>query len=172
MDGNQRHQLMQKMAGTAEVIAGLVRDVAEPQARWKPDAQSWSILEVINHLYDEEKEDFRIRLDFVLHRPNQPWPKTDPPGWVLARHYNDRELKESLDNFLAERRASLQWLQALSDPDWGAVYEAPFGPIRAGDIFAAWAAHDLLHLRQLVELHFAYTQQLVQPYQVDYAGPW
>lgn len=172
MDGYQLDQLMQKMAHTAESIAGLVQDVAESQARWKPDAQSWSILEVINHLYDEEREDFRLRLDFVLHQPSQPWPEIDPQGWVLARNYNDRDLKESLDNFLAERRASLQWLQALSGPNWDAVYDAPFGPIRAGDIFAAWAAHDLLHMRQLVELHFAYTQQLAHPYRVEYAGPW
>ena len=165
-------QLMQKMTDNAGSIATLMLGVAEPQARWKPDAQSWSILEVINHLYDEEREDFRLRLDIILHQPNQPWPRIDPQGWVLARNYNSRDLKESLENFRAERQASLQWLQTLSNPNWDAVYEAPFGSIRAGDMFAAWAAHDLLHLRQLVELHFAYTLQLGNPYQIDYAGPW
>jgi hypothetical protein len=34
------------------------------------------------------------------------------------------------------------------------------------------SAHDLLHLRQLIELHWAYTQRATQPYQTRYAGDW
>ena len=57
-------------------------------------------------------------------------------------------------------------------PDWEADYDAPFGRIAAGDMFAAWVAHDLLHMRQLVELHWAYTMVKVDPYRVRYAGTW
>jgi hypothetical protein len=39
-------------------------------------------------------------------------------------------------------------------------------------MFAAWVAHDLLHVRQLVELHYAYTVERNQPFLVDYAGGW
>ena len=39
-------------------------------------------------------------------------------------------------------------------------------------MLAAWVAHDLLHLRQLVELHYAWTAQQLQPYSVAYAGDW
>ena len=46
------------------------------------------------------------------------------------------------------------------------------GRITAGDMFASWLAHDLHHLRQLVELQRAYTEHQVQPYRMDYAGPW
>jgi hypothetical protein len=49
---------------------------------------------------------------------------------------------------------------------------APFGQISAGDMFASWVAHDLLHIRQLVELHWAYTTRQLQPYNVEYAGGW
>ena len=42
----------------------------------------------------------------------------------------------------------------------------------AGDMFSSWVAHDLLHLRQLVELQYTYTVQTVQPYAVIYAGEW
>lgn len=73
---------------------------------------------------------------------------------------------------MEERQTSLEWLMRLEDHNWQAVYQAPFGPIKAGDLFASWVAHDLLHLRQLVELHFAYTVVQVQPYGVRYAGEW
>ena len=69
-----------RMANNAAIISSLVKDVSEAQARWKPDPQAWSILEVINHLYDEEREDFRQRLDLTLHQPDQPWPPNDPEG--------------------------------------------------------------------------------------------
>jgi hypothetical protein len=164
-------QLTQQMADNAARIRVLVQGVSTAQARWKPDPASWSILEVINHLYDEEREDFRVRLDLILHKPGQPWPETTE-DWVHTRDYNNREIKSSLDNFLAERQASLQWLKTLSPPDWEVVYAAPYGPMKAGDMFAAWVMHDLLHLRQLVELQRAYTLHLAEPYKVDYAGPW
>ena len=62
--------------------------------------------------------------------------------------------------------------RSLSEPDWEATYDAPWGPIRAGDLFASWVAHDLLHMRQLVELHWAYTTAALAPYKPDYAGVW
>jgi len=68
--------------------------------------------------------------------------------------------------------ASLAWLAGLDSPNWAAVAVAPFGSISAGDILASWAAHDLLHLRQLIELHWAYQRQQVAPYEVRYAGDW
>ncbi|MCP4196903.1 MAG: DinB family protein [Proteobacteria bacterium] len=156
----------------AQVIQSLCRNIPDEQARWKPDPGSWSILEVINHLLDEEREDFRVRLDIMLHHPEQPWPAIDPAGWVLARRYNQRLLSESLDAFMQERQASLKWLAQLSNPNWQAVTQAPWGPIRAGDMLAAWVAHDLLHTRQLVELRWAYTTSAVLPFRVNYAGDW
>ena len=165
-------RLMQTMAANAERIQVMVGGVSQEQARWKPDSESWSILEVISHLYDEEKEDFRVRLDIILHHPDRPWPSIDPQGWVTARQYNENDLVQSLQNFLHEREASLSWLRGLAAPDWEAVYETRFGRMRAGDMFAAWVAHDLLHLRQLVELQRAYALELLAPYETDYAGPW
>jgi hypothetical protein len=155
----------------AETIRALVQNVSDEQAVWRPSPDAWSVLEVVNHLYDEEIEDFRAHLDHILHHPVQPWPPIDPQGWVTARQYNQRQLGESLDNFLREREASLAWLRGLTSPNWEAACEAPFGTITAGDMLASWVAHDLLHTRQLVELHWAYVVRLAAPYRVDYAGP-
>ena len=165
-------RLKQLLVQNSERIQSLVQGVPAEQAQWKPDSDSWSILEVINHLLDEEREDFRVRLDLILHEPNRTMPPIDPEGWVVDRKYNDRNLQESLDDFMSERRASLEWLEKLGEPEWDAPYMMPFGSIQAGDMFASWVAHDLLHMRQLVELHRAYMLELVTPYDVTYAGPW
>ncbi len=78
-------EMITQMTWQAERIRMLVDGVDDEQARWKPDAESWSILEVVNHLYDEEREDFRVRLDSMLHRPGENAPPIDPQGWVTAR---------------------------------------------------------------------------------------
>ncbi|MGA2490976.1 MAG: DinB family protein [Anaerolineales bacterium] len=161
-----------QMANHAGTIHSLTLGFSDEQARWKPDPQAWSILEVINHLYDEECEDFRVRLDYILHHPGQSWPPINPTGWVTERAYNQRDLAKSVQAFLEERRKSLAWLKGLGNPDWQASVTAPFGKFSAGDIFAAWVAHDLLHLRQLVELHWAYMLQKAESYKVNYAGEW
>ena len=168
----QFEQLRQTMEDNADRIRLFASKLPPEQARWKPDPATWSALEVVHHLYDEERLDFRVRLEIVLHHPQDPWPPIDPEGWVVARCYNEQDPDEILRGFLSERLASLTWLEGLGSPDWEATYAAPFGTIRAGDLFAAWVAHDLLHIRQLVELHWARLVQAAAPYDVRYAGTW
>ena len=63
--------LVKMMELNAQRIQRLVAGIAPDQARWKPDPESWSIVEVINHLYDEERYDFRVRLEIILFHPEQ-----------------------------------------------------------------------------------------------------
>lgn len=164
--------LYQELAAGIEIVDRLVAGITPIEARFKPSPDSWSILEVICHLYDEEREDFRQRLDIILHRPTEKWPPIDPTGWVLARKYQERDLIEMVANFVAERRRSLGWLEGLAVPNWEAEYSAPFGVMKAGDMLGSWVAHDQSHFRQLVELRRARMLQLVMPYDVRYAGEW
>ena len=153
-------------------IQAMVEGVSDEQAHWKPDAASWSILEVVNHLYDEERQDFRVRLDIILHRPGEAWPPIDPQGWVTERQYNQRNFEQSIENFLSERRDSLKWLKDLRGEDFTTSVPTPWGSITAGDMFASWVTHDSLHMRQLVELIHAWIVRISEPYSGDYAGEW
>ena len=154
------------------MIHSLVGGVSPEQARWKPTADAWSMLEVMHHLYDEERDDFRRRLDHVLHQPDQTWPGIDPVGWVLQRRYNEQDFEQTVTGFLRERDQSIRWLQSLESPNWHSSYAAPWGPITAGDLLASWVAHDLLHMRQLVELHWVHLTRQLEPFRVEYAGQW
>ena len=153
------------------VFKHLFESVSDEQARWKPGEARWSILEVINHLYDEEKEDFRKRLELVINNPEAPWPPIDPEGWVVQRQYNGRNISQSLDNLFKEREKSLLWLNQLESPDWQATHHHPqMGPMSAELILANWLAHDLFHIRQVTELHFAYLTKVVKPVSLNYSG--
>ena len=161
---------VKRMKKSARAVQALVEDLDAEQARWRENAETWSITEVVNHLYDEEREDFRVRLDIILRRSLDPWPAIDPAGWVTARKYNERDLAESLANFLAEREKSIAWLESLEEPDLSIDVKARFGRIAAGDMLSAWVAHDLLHIRQLMEIRYAYQLVLFAPFKPDYAG--
>ncbi len=161
-----------QLSQNAERLHSLAADVSADQARRKPDADSWSILEVVCHLLDEERYDFRVRLSHILAGTPGDFPPIDPGGWVIARRYNEQDLAESLADFLAERQTSLAWLGALAEPDWDATNPVPWGVISAGEMLAAWVAHDLLHLRQLVELHWFLATTHMAPHRPDYAGEW
>lgn len=165
-------QMVTQLSLQAGRIRALAEGVTDEQARWRPDATAWSILEVVNHLADEEREDFRMRLDMILHRPGEAPPPIDPQGWITSRAYNRRDPAESLDRFLIERQRSLEWLRGLGSPDWDTAATGPWGTVSAGEMAAAWVAHDLLHMRQFVELHWAWTQTSVAPYATLYAGEW
>ena len=55
----------------ARVIETQVSSLSAQEARWKPSEGRWSALEVVCHLADEEREDFRVRLDLTLHHPDR-----------------------------------------------------------------------------------------------------
>jgi hypothetical protein len=155
-----------------EVFKALIEGVDVEQAKWKPHSDKWSILEVVNHLYDEEREDFRQRLELVLADPEKPWPSINPRAWVAERKYLERDLTESLNNFLGEREKSLEWLSRLSAPHLENSKDGPNGVLSGGDLLASWLAHDFLHIRQITRLHYQYVTSISQPYRTAYAGPW
>ena len=163
---------IQKLARHPVLIQALLNDLAEEQLRWKPSEHEWSMLEVIYHLYDEEKEDFPVRLKMTLENPEGDWPPIDPSGWVTARKYNEGKVETALTGFLKQRESSLQFLKHLDTPDLSKQHKHPAGFwLGAGDILASWVAHDLLHIRQLTRLHYQYWQG-EQSYDVAYAGNW
>jgi hypothetical protein len=164
--------LVERLRGNAGIFAALVAGVGDEQARWKPDPAQWSILEVVNHLADEEVEDFRARLDATLHHPGS-WPPIDPQGWPASRRYDERELQPSLERFLVSRAESLEWLERLGEPDWSRAYQHPsIGPISAGDLLTSWVAHDHIHIRQINRLHRDWLVASLSDHSPRYAGRW
>jgi len=164
--------LYRELQNSTEMIRALLSGITQDGAQIKPTPESWSILEVICHLYDLEREDFREHLDFILHRQNDEYHVIDPQRWITERKYNEQSFVEMQQKFFAERKKSLEWLTELSNPDWDITYTSEYGSATAGEMFACWIAHDNLHIRQLVELRRARIETITKPYPIEYAGDW
>ena len=164
--------IYQELQHSTEMIRALLAGVTQEAAQVKLDERSWSVLEVVCHLYDEEREDFREHLNFILHRQNEEWHRIDPQAWVTERNYNEQNFRDMQEKFFAEREKSLEWLKGLENANWETVYTSELGSMKAGDMFASWVAHDNLHIRQLVELRRMRIESITKPYDVEYAGDW
>lgn len=157
----------------ARIFPAVVADVSPEEARWKPADGAWSIVEIVRHLGDEEVEDFRARVRGTLADPGAAWSPIDPEGWAVERKYIEADLPAAVATFVTERDASVHWLRGLDAPDWSRAYQHPkFGPIRAGDLLTAWAAHDALHLRQIAKRLYQMNVAAGGTYAAIYAGEW
>ncbi len=164
--------LYRELQNSTEMIRALLLGISQKEAQVKPNPESWSMLEVVCHLYDEEREDFREHTDFILHRQNEEWHGIDPQAWVTERNYNEQGFVEMREKFFAERQKSLNWLKEMSSANWDILYTSRYGSTTAGEMFACWVAHDNLHVRQLVELRRVKIENMTKPYNLEYAGDW
>jgi hypothetical protein len=170
----QLESAIRSLEASALSIAELARPLAPEDRNWKPKPDAWSIHQIVCHLLDEEREDFRQRLRLVLKDPSLEWPPIDPQGWPASRAYDSWSFAETLAAWESERADSLVWLRSL-DPLALALDHAhsmPWGQLRAGDLLASWVAHDLLHLRQITARRFQRTEEFATPYSTRYAGEW
>ncbi|MFH1184286.1 MAG: DinB family protein [Chloroflexota bacterium] len=161
-----------ELVDSTGMIRALLAGITQEEARTRPNADAWSILETLCHLHDEERLDFRARLSAILNHPTQEWEPIDPEGWTKSHRYNDQDLGDIKERFFAERSKSLDWLKGFENANWDASHTSSLGTISAGDMFAAWVAHDNLAIRQLVELRRARLERITRPHSIKYAGEW
>lgn len=159
------NECIAQLTHNAGIIQHMTTTISAEQALWQPDPDTWSMAAVMDHMVREERDDFRARLATGLSLPDPSESQTDRP-------YAPNDLPAIAQAFAVEREQSLAWLRELESPDWDTPCDIHGGQISAGDMVVSWVAHDVLHLRQLVELRYAYITHRAMPYSVRYAGEW
>lgn len=164
-------QIIQQLQANRAVFKNLLTD-KEAMIKWKPLPDAWSLLEIVCHLYDEERADFRTRVFNTLLTPEIQPPSIDPPGWVTQRKYAQQDYGEKLNAFLEERNKSIKKLKALKNPQWKNIYVHPFaGELTAYQLLANWLAHDYHHIRQINRRMYEYLRESSKV-GLGYAGDW
>lgn len=163
-------KVISQLESQGKAIAQLVNGLSVEEIHWKPDTGSWSICEVMRHLTFEEIYDFRLHLGKILGTSPSLNLEKDSDQWHAENQ------KQSFDvlfaQFSAERESTLHWLGALKNKNWDESIDFHWGNLSAGDLLSSWLAHDLLHLRQLIELRYGLALQGSTPYRIEYAGEW
>lgn len=165
-------QITEELADNGPVFEKLLTGLAPDMYNYRQAPEKWNLLEVVCHMIDSEIEDFRARARHCLEHPGTQPPSIDPEGWVKARSYASRNYEEQLHIFLSERKASVEWLRNLGEVDWERHYDhSEFGRLTARHFLNTWLAHDLLHIRQISAIKYAYLDQ-GSTESLLYAGPW
>ena len=164
--------IINDLSRNQEVFRELLTGLQDEMYLWKPAPEKWCLLEVVCHLYDEEREDFRARTRHVLQTPKEPMPQFDQIGWVTEREYIKQDFAEKLEAFLKEREQSIAWLSSLQVPKWDNTYDHPkLGPMTAKMFLTNWLTHDYFHIRQIIRIKFEYLKEKTRE-DLTYAGEW
>jgi len=165
--------IINKLTGNKPVFEHLLKNVSSKQIHWRPGENKWCFLEIVCHLIDEEREDFKQRLSFTLFKPKETWPPIDPKGWVKTREYMKQDFNSMVQQFMAERIHSIDWLHSLEDVNWDSEYIHPIiGKFTGDQILANWLAHDNLHIRQINRMNYQYLREISGNINLEYAGVW
>jgi len=163
-------RLVDQHAAFPRVVTALVEAVDDATLRARESEGRWSPLEILAHLLDEEREDFRPRAKAAA-AGKRIETAIDPVGWVTQRAYNTKNPGQVCRDWAAERETSCAWLRQLDLDVLEAAIEHPqLGRMRCGDFITAWRMHDLLHLRQLATALSVLTARQLPGWRLDYAG--
>jgi hypothetical protein len=135
----------------ARAVAGLDAATAARPER----AGKWSVLEVVQHLADSDLVwAYRVRRILAEERPAITG--YDQDRWAERLHYRDGRIEDALALHRAVREGNLRLLRALSPEELRRVgIHDERGEESIELLVKLYAAHDLVHLRQIARIRAA-----------------
>ena len=171
MNGDNKY-IIEELLKNRAIFETLLSGLSSEEYLWRQNTNKWCLLEIVCHLYDEEREDFRARTKSVLETPTKVLLAIDPVGWVKDRNYIEKDYDPTLTSFLLEREHSVNRLHSLESPVWNKEHLHPkLGSMTAKLFLSNWLAHDYLHIRQIIKVKFDYLRKNTNE-NLNYAGDW
>jgi hypothetical protein len=139
------------LEATPGILRGLMSELTEEDARWKPAPDRFSVAEVLAHLSHSEGHCYRMRLDRFM---SESLPEFEPDdAQMYLDLYRDADPEDSFDQFEGQRETNLEYLHGLpaGAGDRLALHKE-HGRITLAQMLHEWTLHDLGHIRQIAEL--------------------
>lgn len=143
------------LAATPAELRRAVESASDAELR-RPEAPGkWSLVEVAAHLADSEVVySWRLRLALAEDRPTLTG--YDQNAWAGRFAYAEADREECLTRFDVLRAANLRLLRAATPADWERVsVHSERGEESVRHMTKLYAAHDLVHLRQVERIRRA-----------------
>jgi len=139
------------LEATPAILRGLMTELTEEDARWKPAPDRFSVAEVLAHLSHSETHCYRMRLDRFL---SETCPQFEPDdAQMYLELYRGADPEAAFDDFEDRRETNLEFLRALPQGAGDRVaLHREYGEITLVQMLNEWALHDLGHIRQVAEL--------------------
>ena len=139
------------LEATPGILRGLMSEISEEDARWKPAPERFSIAEVLGHLSHSEGNCYRLRLDRFLAEDRPELEPDDAQLWL--DRYRNADPEDAFDHFEEQRETNVEFLRGLpAESGHRAAMHKEVGEITLAQMLHEWALHDLGHVRQIAEL--------------------
>src|SRR5689334_21875511 len=106
------HDLLE---ATRAILRGLMTDISEEDARWKPADDRFSIAEVLSHLSHSEGHCYRYRLDRFLAEDRPSFQADDAQDHLEV--YKTADPEEDFSHFEDQRETNIELLRGLTAED-------------------------------------------------------
>jgi hypothetical protein len=139
------------LEATPALVRGLMSEISDEDARWKPAPDRFSIAEVLAHLSHSEGHCYRARVDRFL---SEEMPELEPDDAQMHLElYKNADPEEEIGRFEDQRETNIELLRRLP-AETGArkARHLAAGEITLSQMLHEWALHDLGHVRQIAEL--------------------
>ena len=142
---------IEMLAATPEILRGLMCELSDEDARWKPAPDRFSVAEVLAHLSHSEGNCYRARLDRFMAEER---PELEPDDAQMHLDlYRNADPEDAFDHFEDQRITNVELLRSLKDEAGLRVaLHKVAGEITLVNMLHEWALHDLGHIRQIAEL--------------------
>ena len=139
------------LEATPAILRGLMTEISDEDARWKPAPDRFSIAEVLAHLSHSEGHCYRYRVDRFLAEERPEFEPDDAQMYLDL--YRDADPEDAFDHFEEQRENNLKFLRDLPAGAGGrTALHKEYGEITLSQMLNEWALHDLGHIRQIAEL--------------------
>jgi len=142
---------LELLEATPAILRGLMSEISDDDARWKPAEDRFSVAEVLSHLSHSEGHCYRSRLDRFLA---EDLPEFEPDDAQMHLEiYKNADPEEEFAHFEEQRETNIELLRGLSaDAGSRKAMHREAGEITLAQMLHEWALHDLGHVRQVAEL--------------------
>ena len=139
------------LEATPAILRGLMAEISEDDARWKPADDRFSIAEVLSHLSHSEGHCYRARVDRFLA---EDYPEFEPDdAQMYLDVYRNADPEEDFGHFEDQRETNIELLRGLpAETGNRKALHRSAGEITLSQMLHEWALHDIGHIRQIAEL--------------------
>jgi hypothetical protein len=171
--GSDRQALLQHLSNSRAALSATLETITQEQSTFKPDSKTWSVIEVIEHLY--LTEDFLRGIATDAMAKTQPVPDTeklpDPSEMdrTILQGIADRRQKaqapeqavpkdqfrnrdEAFTAFAQRRQKTEEWVREAKQDLRRYRIQSPVGTLDVHQWMLMLSAHTIRHTQQIEEL--------------------